>query len=41
MEIKKVAEYKNGVKAVIIPRKSKIKGGDYVKIIKLELEENQ
>lgn len=35
IEIKKVLERKDGIKMVIIPKNSKIKKGDYVKIIKL------
>ena len=33
-EIRKVLERKDGIKMVIIPKKSKIKKGDYVKVIK-------
>lgn len=40
MIIKKVLERKDGVKMVIIPKRSVIKGGNYVKIIKMEEEEN-
>lgn len=36
IEIRKVLERKDGIKMVIIPKKSKIKKGDYVRIIKLE-----
>jgi len=36
IEIRKVLERKDGIKMVIIPKKSNIKKDDYVKIIKLE-----
>lgn len=39
IEIRKVLERKDGIKMVIIPKKSEIKKDDYVKIIKLEKEE--
>jgi hypothetical protein len=35
-EIRKVLERKDGVKMVIIPKKSEIKKEDYVRITKLE-----
>lgn len=35
-EIRKVLGRKDGVKMVIIPKKSKIKKDDYVRIIKVE-----
>jgi hypothetical protein len=38
IEIRKVLERKDGIKMVIIPKKSEIKKGDYVRIIKLEEE---
>lgn len=38
MEIRKVLERKDGVKMVIIPKKSDILKDDYVRIIKLEKE---
>ncbi|MFB6246882.1 MAG: hypothetical protein ABEI74_04815 [Candidatus Pacearchaeota archaeon] len=41
MEILKVRENKNGAKEVTIPKKSEIKGGDYVKVTKLEEKEVQ
>jgi hypothetical protein len=37
-EIRTVLERKDGVKMVIIPKKSKIKKGDYVRINKIEKE---
>jgi hypothetical protein len=36
MEIRKVLERKDGIKMVIIPKKSEIKKDDYVKINKME-----
>jgi len=36
IEIRKVLERKDGIKMVIIPKKSNINKDDYVKIIKLE-----
>jgi len=36
IEIRKVLERTDGVKYVIVPKNSKIKGNDYVKLIKLE-----
>lgn len=36
MEIKKVSQYKNGTKIVIIPKKSEISEGDYVMIVRVE-----
>lgn len=39
-EVKKVLERKDGIKMVIIPKQSQLKKGDWVKIIKLEEEEN-
>ncbi len=41
MEIKKVNTRKDGAKTVTIPRRSDIKAGDYVKIIKIKEEDNQ
>ena len=38
MEIRKVLERKDGVKLCIVPKKSNIKGGDYVVINKFEGE---
>jgi len=38
-EIKRVLERKDGIKMVFIPKKSKLKKDDWVKIIKLEEEE--
>jgi len=35
IEIRKVLERKDGIKMVIIPKKSKIVKGDYVKVIKV------
>lgn len=35
-EIRRVLERKDGIKMVIIPKKSEIKKDDYVKIIKIE-----
>jgi hypothetical protein len=37
-EIRKVLLRKDGVKMAIIPKKSKIDGGDYVRIIKVDKE---
>ena len=39
-EIKRVLERKDGIKMVIIPKHSQLKKGDWVKIIKLEEEED-
>ena len=39
-EIKRVLERKDGIKMVIIPKQSQLKKGDWVKIIKLEEEED-
>ncbi len=36
MEIRKCLERKDGVKMVIVPKKSDIKKGDYVKIEKIK-----
>jgi hypothetical protein len=36
IEVRKVLERKDGIKMVIIPKKSNIKKDDYVRIIKLE-----
>jgi len=35
-EIRRVLERKDGIKMVIVPKKSEIKKDDYVKIIKIE-----
>ena len=39
-EIKRVLERKDGIKMVIIPKKSLLKKNDWVKIIKVEENEN-
>ncbi len=41
MEIRKCLERKDGVKMVIVPKKSDIKKGDYVKIEKIRKKEVQ
>ncbi len=41
IEIKKVSKHKNGSKVLIIPRKSKIEAGDYVKIEKINFENSE
>lgn len=38
IEIRKVLERKDGIKMVIIPKKSNINKDDYVKIIKMEVK---
>jgi len=40
MEIRKVLSRKDGIKMVIIPKKSKIVAGDYVKINKIKEDKN-
>ena len=40
MEIKKVLLRSDGIKYIIIPKKSEIKSGDFVQIIKVEDKEN-
>ena len=39
VEIRKCLQRKDGVKMVIVPKKSKIKKGDYVRIEKLNKKE--
>ncbi len=39
IEIRKCLQRKDGVKMVIVPKKSKIKKGDYVRIEKLNKKE--
>lgn len=39
VEIKKVREDKRGIKTITIPRESEIKGGDYVAVKKVNLED--
>jgi len=39
-EIKKVSQQKDGTKILVVPKRSDIEAGDYVKIIKIDLEAN-
>ena len=38
MEIKKILQRDDGVKYVIVPKQSKMKKGDYVKLILMEVQ---
>jgi hypothetical protein len=40
MEIRKVLIRTDGIKYIIIPKKSNLKAGDFVKVIKLEENED-
>jgi hypothetical protein len=40
MEIKKILKRGDGLKYIIIPKNSKLECGDYVKIVKIQEEEN-
>lgn len=41
MEIRKVLIRKDGIKYIIIPKKSTLKAGDFVRVIKLEEEDGR
>lgn len=41
MEVRKILIRTDGIKYIIIPKKSELKAGDFVKVIKLEEEDGR